>query len=82
MIKLTSDTKKYQKEKEKKHIKRMKCYVCGKRGYFSYQCPNKKDFDSKKEKSSDYLSEKNKKKKNKGKEKNKNKEKTYSVFIL
>ena len=46
VMKLTSNAKRYQKEKEKKDIKRVKCYVCSKRGYFSYQCPDRKDFDS------------------------------------
>jgi len=81
-MKLTSNAKKYQKEKEKKDIKRMKCYVCGKRGYFSYQCPDRKDFNSEEEESSGYLFEDNKKKKNKGREKSKGKEKSYSGFIF
>ena len=82
VMKLTSNTKKYQKEKEKEDIKRVKCYVCGKKGHFSYQCPDRKDFDSKKEESSDYLFKENKKKKNKSREKNKSKKKAYSVFTF
>ena len=81
-MKLTSNAKRYQKKKEKRDIKRVKCYVCGKRGYFSYQCSNRKDFDSEKDENSDYSSEENKKKKSKGREKSKDKEKSYSVFTF
>ena len=77
-MKLTSNAKRYQKEKEKKDIKRMKCYVYGKRGYFSYQCPDRKDFDSEEDESS----EEDKKEKSKGREKSKGKEKSYSVFTF
>ena len=56
--------------------------MCGKRGYFSYQCPDRKDFDLEEDESSDYLSEEDKKKKSKGREKSKGKEKSYSVFIF
>ena len=56
--------------------------MCGKRGYFSYQCPDRKDFDSEEEESSGYLSEDNKKEKSKGRKKSKGKEKSYSVFTF
>ena len=81
-MKLTLNARRYQKEKEKEDIKRVKCYVCGKKGHFSYQCPDRKDFDSEKNENSDYSSEKNKKKKSKGREKSKGKEKSYSVFTF
>ena len=75
-IKLTSNAKKYQKEKE--HKRRMNCYVCGKRGHLSYQYPDKKDpeLESEEKESSNYSSEENKK------EKSKDKEKAYSAYIF
>ena len=56
----------------------MNCYICGKKGYLSYQCLDRKDLKSEleKEESSDYSSEKNKK------EKSKSKEKAYSAYIF
>ena len=47
-----------------------------------YQYPDRKDFDSEEDKSSDYSSEENKKKKSKSREKSKDKEKSYSVFTF
>ena len=53
---------KIQREREEK-VK--KCYVFGKKGHFSYQCPDRKDFDSEEDESNDYSSEKDKKEKSK-----------------
>ena len=82
-MKLTLNAKQKQKQKYREREEKVKrCYVCDKRGHFSYQCPDRKDFDSEEDESSDYSSEENKKKKNKGREKSKGKEKSYSVFTF
>ena len=54
--------------------------MCGKRGHFSYRCPDRKDFDSEGDESNDYSPKEDKKEKSKGREKSKGKEKSFSVF--
>ena len=80
-MKLTSNAKRYQKEKYKEREEKVKkCYVCGKKDHFSYQCPDRKDFDSEGDESNDYSPKEDKKEKSKGREKSKGKEKSFSVF--
>ena len=82
-MKIALNAKEKQKQKYREREEKVKrCYVCGKKGHFSYQCPDRKDFDSEEDESSDYSSEEDKKEKSKGREKSKGKEKSYSVFTF